>query len=67
MKQFFLECEIRTLINHQSGIYETNIFAKDTYKVRYQILFNKREKIGEEYFKFMTTGMPKKHLKINGN
>ena len=39
---FFLK-----FINHQSDIDELYIYAKDLYELKYQVLINKPEKIGE--------------------
>ena len=37
---------LSNLINHQPDIDKTNLYAVDSYKVKYQYLINKREKVG---------------------
>ena len=37
-------------INNQPDIYETYLYAKDSYEVKYQYLINKREKVGLDHF-----------------
>ena len=39
------------LINNQPDIDKTYLYAKDTYKGKYQYLINKREKVGLDHFK----------------
>ena len=34
------------LINHQPDIYKIYLYAKDTYKAKYQLLINKQENAG---------------------
>ena len=38
------------LINNESGIDKTFLKAKDPYKVKYQLLINKRDSTGLKYF-----------------
>ena len=39
------------LINHQSDIDKVNIYAKDPYEPKYQVLINKHEQTGVKHFK----------------
>ena len=38
------------LINNQSDIDKTYLYAKDSYEAKYQYLINKREKVGLDHF-----------------
>ena len=38
------------LINQQLDVYKTYVFAKESYKVKYQFLINKREFTGLKHF-----------------
>ena len=38
------------LINNQTDIDKTYLYAKDPYEIKYQYLINKREKVGLDYF-----------------
>ena len=39
-----------TLINHQEDIDKTYLYAKDPYEAKYNLLINKREKVGLDHF-----------------